>query len=219
MERLCIPAEERTHRRLPLPFAMMSEDELRPEAEPEKRTHRRLPLPFAMMSEDESATEAEAELKPVDLVGKADLSYKGLDQHYSPSKYKTSDPACHQPWTDYLRSLGSEQGTKMPRKGGGPNTGKYAMVCQCGAYFCADAATKSGTEAENIAGYTYKDNIELQSLVNQCEHCLASSATGAALPKKCRTKRSKKGGWGSISKPRLTYDRKHDRFNIAGYNI
>jgi hypothetical protein len=27
MERLCMPTEERTHRRLPLPFAMMSEDE------------------------------------------------------------------------------------------------------------------------------------------------------------------------------------------------
>jgi predicted RNA-binding protein with RPS1 domain len=68
MERLCMPAEERTaHRRLSLPFEMMSEDELRTEAEAvpkpqelsdvENNRHK-LPLPFAIMSEDEFRTEA-----------------------------------------------------------------------------------------------------------------------------------------------------------------
>jgi predicted RNA-binding protein with RPS1 domain len=159
-----LPAEERNYCRLPLPFGMMSVDEFRketetePELPAEERNYRRLPLPFAMMSEDELRTEVEPEPESMGLVGIADLSYKGVDQHYSPSEHKASDPAGHQPCGEYLRSVGSEQG----------------------------------------------------------KNSLAPS--GAALPRKWRTKRTKEG-WGSVSNPGLTYDRNHGRFTIGGYTV
>jgi hypothetical protein len=175
---------------------------------PAKWTH---PLPFMMTSEDKFGTEEELEPELVDLMSISEITYKGTYRHYFPSKYKPSDPAGHKLLADDLRSAGAKMGVQFTRHGGGPKKGVYPMVCHCGVYRRANAAAKGGTKTEDVAGFTYKSDIKVQSLVNH-------SATGEPLLKKCRTSRPKKGS--ETCKARLTFypDQKHDRFSIKAYN-
>jgi hypothetical protein len=124
---------------------------------------------------------------------------------------------------DDLRSVGLSHGVKFARSGRvlhrGPKVGIFPMCCQCGVFYRTNPAAKSCTKTENVAGFTYKANIKVQSLVNQRKNCRAPSATGEALPKKCRTNRPQKGT--SVTcKARLTFyvDPDHDRFMIKAFN-
>jgi hypothetical protein len=104
------------------------------------------PLPFMMVSEDKFGTEEKLEPELVDLMSILDTSYKGTYRYYFPSKYKPSDPVGHQLLANDLRSVGLSHGVKFARQGGGPKTGIYPMVCQCGLFY------RSNRNAPNFTG-------------------------------------------------------------------
>jgi hypothetical protein len=198
-------------------FTMMSDNVLIDHlCAPTPWTH---PLSFMMISEDEIAMEKEPEPKPLDLMSISEITYKGPYRYYFPRKYKPSDAAGHQMLTDDLRLVGLFHGVKLARTGGGRGRGVYPMLCKCAVFYRPYAAAKGATKTDDFAGFTYKADIKVQSLVNDRKNCRARRANGEPLAKKCRTGRPKKGS-GVTCKAKLTFfaDPKHDRFCIKAYN-
>jgi hypothetical protein len=178
------------------------------------------PLHFMMIPEEEMGKDDKPEPKLLDILSISDITYKGTYRYYFPRQYKPSDPCGHQLLTNDLRAAGLSLGVKFSRTGGGPSKGAYPLVCNCAMYYRPNAAAATGvTATEDVAGFTYKTGIKGQNIVNQRNKCRSRSATKNPLPKKCRTKRPKKGS-GSTCKARLTFyaDLEHDRFSIQAYN-
>jgi hypothetical protein len=144
-----------------------------------------------MIPAEEIAMEKEPEPKLVDLMSISDTKYLGPYRYFFPRKYKPSDVAGHKLLTNDLRAVGLSHGVTLVRAGGGPGKGVYPMVCKCATFYRRNAAAKSGTKTEDVAGYMYKSDIKMQSLVNDRRNCRVRCATGEPLAKKCRTSRPK----------------------------